>query len=122
MTIKDLQRIVISSSPLTESSKEMQDLQRKLRGRPFYSWDAERHKAALRPQSEVYDDAASTTLLAAGLPKKNGKEYPLFNYEFMVNKVLTEDTYLNARPPIPEEETFRKMKVNLEGTHIIKEG
>jgi hypothetical protein len=50
-----------------------------------------------------------------GLPQKNGKEYPLFDYEFMVYKALTYYSYLNNRSPTPEEEEkFRLTKIELE--------
>jgi predicted RNA-binding protein YlxR (DUF448 family) len=52
MTIKDLQRIVLESDQ-SEDSKEMQDLQRKLQGRPFYIWSSIKHAENLRKESKI---------------------------------------------------------------------
>lgn len=46
MTIKDLQRIVLSDSESNTSadSAAMQNLLRKLKDRPFYIWSNDKHK------------------------------------------------------------------------------
>jgi hypothetical protein len=95
--------------------REEVELHSKIRGRPFYGWFLEKHRAASKPTSENYGRCCFNHII--GLPKKNGKEYELFDYEFMVYKALMIDTYLNARPPTPEEEEehFMKLKIEVEG-------
>jgi hypothetical protein len=91
----------------------MQDLVRKLKDRPFYIWSKDKHNAAASPTNNSQGYCCFNHVI--GLPQKNGKEYPLFDYEFMVYKALTHYSYLNNRSPTPEEEEkFRLTKIELE--------
>src|SRR5918994_23442 len=89
MTIRDLQRIVEQEeSKLIGSNSTataaMQDLLNKLRDRPFYRWN--KYK---RDQS--FNDII-------GLPTKHGRPLPLFDYQYMIYKVLIIPNYVNSRP------------------------
>jgi hypothetical protein len=114
VTFKDLQRIILSSSKdNSEDSPQMRQLLNKLRDRPFYIWSKDKHQSIQQsPNSEFHGRCCFNDII--GLPKKNGKEFPLFDYEFMVYKTLTQDSYLNNRSPTPEEEKFRLTKIELE--------
>jgi hypothetical protein len=95
MTIKDLQRIILSSSNSTEESKEMQDLQRRLRDRPFYIWSSEKHKAS-KPNNEIKGHCCFNHII--GLPQKNGIPQPLWNYQEQIYRALMFPGYLNSFP------------------------
>jgi hypothetical protein len=80
----------------------MQDLQRKLEGRPFYIWSKEKRKLTENPNSEFYGRSDFNHII--GLPRKYDLPQPLWDYQHMIYKALTQDEYLNARSPTPEEE------------------
>ena len=105
MTIKELERLVQEYEPAADSP-QMQQLLKKVRDRPFYIWNKDKHKSAANPNSESKGFCCFNDVL--GLPKKDGKEFPLFDYEYMIYKALTQDSYLNGRSPtLEEEEKFR---------------
>ena len=83
-------------------SNEQQDLQRKLEGRPFYIWSKEKRKLTENPNSEFYGRSDFNHII--GLPRKYDLPQPLWDYQHMIYKTLTQDDYLNARSPTPEEE------------------
>jgi hypothetical protein len=80
----------------------MQDLQRKLEGRPFYIWSKEKRKLTENPNSEFYGRSNFNHII--GLPRKYDLPQHLWDYQHMIYKALTQDEYLNARSPTPEEE------------------
>jgi hypothetical protein len=87
LTFKDLQR-VIESQP----SSDHNQLQ-KLRGKAFWYWDQRRHKE----KDRVFKgDCCMQHII--GLPKKDGKEMPLFEYEKMLYNALLLPGYLNTYP------------------------
>jgi hypothetical protein len=89
VTFKDLQR-VIESQP----GQGLDQLQ-KLRGKPFWYWDKTRHKA-----SDRVTKGECCMQHIIGLPKKDGKEYPMFEYEKLLYKALLEPGYLNSNPKL----------------------
>jgi hypothetical protein len=89
VTFKDLQR-VIESQP----GQGLNQLQ-KLRGKPFWYWDKTRHKA-----SDRVTKGECCMQHIIGLPKKDGKEYPMFEYEKLLYKALLEPGYLNSNPKL----------------------
>ena len=90
MTFKDLQR-VIESHPASQQSQ----LQR-LKGKPFWFWkDVEYHRQ--RYKINKGQDCFNHLI---GLPKKNGKEYPLWDYEKELYKALMLPGYLNSSPAL----------------------
>jgi hypothetical protein len=89
VTFKDLQK-VIESQP----GQGLDKLQ-KLRGKPFWYWDKTRHKA-----SDRVTKGECCMQHIIGLPKKDGKEYPMFEYEKLLYKALLEPGYLNSNPKL----------------------
>jgi hypothetical protein len=110
MTIKDLSRIVLSStetSANSNSNKEMQQLLGRLRDKPFWIWNKnEDHE---KRRLNMMGDCCFNHII--GLPQKNGKEYPIFNYEQTVIRALMEPSYLNQRAPTEEERTLFNQKL-----------
>lgn len=90
MTFKDLQR-VIESQPGQGQINQLQ----KLRGKPFWYWDKTRRKERDRITK---GECCFNHLIS--LPKKDGKEYPLFDYEKLLYKALLEPGYLNSNPKL----------------------
>jgi hypothetical protein len=74
----------------------MQDLQRKLQGRPFYIWNSIKHRAAANPNNDVKGNCCFNHII--GLPKKNGKPQLLWDYEDQIYRALTIPGYLNSSP------------------------
>jgi hypothetical protein len=87
MTWKDLQKI-IESQPGTG----LNQLQR-LGGLAFWYWDKTRHKERDRATK---GECCFNHVIS--LPKKNGKEMPLFDYEKMLYNALRLPGYLNSDP------------------------
>ena len=75
MTFKDLQK-VIESQP----GQNLNQLQR-LRNKPFWYWDKTRHKERDRITK---GECCFNHIIS--LPKKNGIEYPMFEYEKLLYK------------------------------------
>jgi hypothetical protein len=78
MTTRELQRLMDQLEQSASTSKEMQDLQRKIRGRPFYICSAEKRKLTENPNSEFYGRSDFNHII--GLPSKKGKPQPLWDY------------------------------------------
>lgn len=70
MTLEQLKRKIQSSNTIQLSE---------LRGLPFWIWDVEEHRKADR---ETKGRCCFNHVI--GLPKKNGKEYPLFEYQKII--------------------------------------
>jgi hypothetical protein len=99
VTIKDLQRIVLSPNEQAEkftASKEMQDLQRRLRDRPFYIWSSIKHKEASNPHNDIKGWCCFNHII--GLPQKNGIPQPLWDYQNQIYRTLMQPGYLNSSP------------------------
>jgi hypothetical protein len=92
VTFKDLQRAVQSSSEDSESyNEDQQFLSSKLQGKPFWVWIRNNHKR----MSMIHKDNCCMQHII-GLPTKNGVEMPMFEYERMLYRALTEPNYLNT--------------------------
>lgn len=89
MTFKDLQKVIELQS--IEGLQQSQ-LQR-LRNKEFWYWFERRHKEVDRITK---GDCCMTHII--GLPKKDGKEMPLFEYERLLYRALVEPGYLNSHP------------------------
>jgi hypothetical protein len=88
VTFKEL-RQAIESQP----GQGLYQLQR-LRGKPFWFWkDANYHKERYR-----FNKGQCCFNHIISLPKKDGKEYPLFEYEKELYKALLLPGYLNSNP------------------------
>jgi hypothetical protein len=78
----------------------MQALLNKLRDRPFYRWNKFKN-------NQSFNDII-------GLPKRNGVPLPLFDYHYMIYKVLIIPNYVNSKPTpdltVSHSLTERKLK------------
>ena len=101
MTIKDLQRIM-QQHQTSNDSAAMQDLLNRVRGKPFYVWGSNRHNAESDPRNAIKGQCCFNHII--GLPKKHNVDQPLWDYQHIIYKALTQDEYLNQRIPTPEEE------------------
>jgi hypothetical protein len=96
VTIKDLQRIVLSSEQTAGDSPAMQDLMQKVRDRPFYIWAKEKHESYQKPNSELKGRCCFNHII--GLPLKNGKPQPLWDYQDFIYRALMLPGFLNSSP------------------------
>ena len=106
MTFKELQKLIDSQPDAnhTSSSSPKQLLLARLRDKSFWLWESIAHKQRARV-SRGYCCFNHTI----GLPRKDGIEKPLFDYEKMLYLALTQPDYLNSntgRPGIPAH-TFK---------------
>jgi hypothetical protein len=96
LTIKDLQKVIESESSSSKTAESNQILLQKLRGKPFWYWkDADYHR-----QRDRINKGQCCFNHIISLPKKNGIEYPLFEYEKMLYMALLEPGYLNSDPKL----------------------
>ena len=85
MTFKELQKLVQS-----QSSSQPIPFQR-LRDKPFWINDPIKHKS----KDRVTKGACCFNHMI-GLPKKDGKRKPMFDYEWVLYKALLQPGYLNS--------------------------
>ena len=91
MTLKELQRLVQSSQSQQGGEGQSQKLRIKLERKPFWEWDYTKHKDKGKSQK---GQCCFNHII--GLPKKDGKSKPMFDYEMLLFKSLTEPAYLNS--------------------------
>jgi hypothetical protein len=89
VTFKDLQKAIQSLSGPEQSSYLLQ----KLRDKPFWYFDASRHKEKDRSGK---GECCFNHII--GLPRKDGVKKPLFDYEGVLFKALAVPGYLNNYP------------------------
>ena len=87
MTFKDLQNAIQSSQ--TEFARNSLQLER-LRDKPFWILDPSKHRSK---DSATHGACCFNHII--GLPKKDGKRKPMFDYEAMLYKALLQPGYLN---------------------------
>jgi hypothetical protein len=95
VTIKDLQRVMQEHENAADSVA-MQDLQRRLEGRPFYIWNSVKHKSASNPYCELKGRCCFNHII--NLPTKNGIPQPLWDYQDQIYRALMIPEYLNSSP------------------------
>nr|MDP9288889.1 hypothetical protein [Thermoproteota archaeon] len=83
MTIKDLQKLISEKQREGVTSSELTNIVEQIRNKPFWIWDLEEHK-----QAYTQYNGACCWNHVVGLPKKNGVEKPMFNYEKLVYDAL----------------------------------
>jgi hypothetical protein len=84
VTFKELQKLVQS-----QSSLEQPQLLQRLRGKPFWIWDQQQHK-----QEDIKTKGDCCFNHIIGLPTKEGKEKPLFDYQkLLYDSLLIPDFY-----------------------------
>jgi hypothetical protein len=89
LTFQDLQKLVQSEAGQTNNI----NLQAKLQGKGFWYWHPSKHK-----QIDKIDNGNCCFNLIIGLPRKEGMEKPLFDYELILYKALMQQGYLNSYP------------------------
>jgi hypothetical protein len=90
VTIKELQKL-IESQP-DHNNPEQSKLER-LRDKAFWHWDRGEHKEKDRTYK---GDCCFNHII--GLPRKDGKEMPLFDYQKLLYNALMLPDYLNSYP------------------------
>jgi hypothetical protein len=113
MTIKDLQRIVLTSEQSkTEDSPAMKEL--------LFWWIGNENEQMWR-HKQTNGSCCFNRII--GLPKKNGVEKPFFNYQRNIYKALFVPSFINFRPPTSEEETkYQRLLIDAELKSQSKEG
>jgi hypothetical protein len=91
VTIRDLQKVV-ESQPDYNTPQQQSQLER-LRGTAFWHWDRTEHKEKDR---KYKGDCCFNHII--GLPRKDGKRKPLFDYEGMLFRALLKPGYFNSYP------------------------
>ena len=93
MTFKDLQKVIESQPSLQQNESA------KLRGKSFWYWDQTRHKERDRATK---GECCFNHIIS--LPKKDGIEKPLFDYEKLLYNALLLPGYLNSNPRFHSDE------------------
>jgi hypothetical protein len=88
VTFKDLQKAIQSQQSGPEQSLQ---LLQKLRDKPFWISDPSKHKEKDRSGKGI---CCFNHII--GLPKKDGKRKPMFDYEGIIYKALLQRGYLNS--------------------------
>jgi hypothetical protein len=89
VTFKDLQKLVQVEAGQNQSL----NLQAKLQGKAFWYWDRVEHK-----DRDRLNKGSCCFNHIIGLPRKDGIEKPLFDYELILYKALMQQGYLNSYP------------------------
>ena len=123
MTIKDLQRIVLTDSDnqSSEDSPAMKEFLKRVYQKPFWLWNKTGGHEERRKSTN--NQCCFNHILPAGPPKKNGVNQPFWDYQYSVFKSLFDPTYLNLRPPTEEErEKYNRLMVEAELMAQSKKG
>ena len=100
MTFREWQKLLDreqSAATEKEDSPAMRQLINKCYNVPFYHWGkVSHHKADPNLVCNCFNKII-------GLPIKGGKEYPLFDYEYMIFRALIEAAFLNTRNATDDE-------------------
>jgi hypothetical protein len=96
VTFRDLQRLVQSQEDDNDTAANnnrslLSSLVSKLQGKPFWIWEKEDHKWV-----DKTDKGNCCFNHIIGLPRKDGVEKPLFDYEKILYKALVEPGYINS--------------------------
>jgi hypothetical protein len=105
LTFKDLQKLVQSQSSTSEQNK----LSEKLRNKPFWIWNVKEHKLE---DIKTKGDCCFNHII--GLPKKNGTDKPLYDYEKIIFDSLSSSIIIsNNVTPTPTPTTSRNYNKHL---------
>jgi hypothetical protein len=88
MTFSELNKR-IKASVLTEQHPQQTKFFEQLKGKPFWYWNVERHRTA-----DIASGGKCCFNHMIGLPEKNGRQLPLFDYERQVYHELRKSKYL----------------------------
>ena len=100
----------------------MQQLLRRLRDKPFWIWDRDGNSPEhLRHRQLNNGNCCFNHTI--GLPSKNGKGQPLWDYQKQIYKALFTPSFINYRSPTPEEEEkYRRLLMEAELKSQSKKG
>ena len=96
MTFKDLQKLVQS-----QSGPEQSQLLQRLRDKPFWIWAQQQHR-----QEDIKTKGDCCFNHIIGLPRKENKEKPLFDYQKLLYDSLLIPDFYN-----PQQHTFKHKHV-----------
>jgi hypothetical protein len=85
VTFKDLKKKV----SITHEIQQQTRLFDRLRDKPFWIWNVEQHK-----QLDIQNNGDCCFNHVIGLPKKNGLEKPIFDYEKIIFDVLQSHSHV----------------------------
>jgi hypothetical protein len=86
VTFKDLQKLVQS-----QSNEEQNQLLTRLKDKPFWIWNKKQHR-----QEDIKSKGECCFNHIIGLPRKDGIDKPLFDYEMMLYDALFVPKYYNS--------------------------
>src|SRR5215207_1267445 len=109
MTFKDLQKLVQS-----QSGPEAQLLQR-LRDKPFWINSEKEHKERDRTSK---GDCCFNHII--GLPRKDGIEKPMFDYERFLYDALMRPGFMNNRTPSGSDQYYHRVYDNYQEARKIQ--
>jgi hypothetical protein len=94
VTFKELQKL-IESQPDNPQHSELE----RLRDKAFWHWDRGEHK-----QKDITYKGGCCFNHIIGLPRKDGKRKPLFDYEGILYRALSIPGYLNSYPRVKSKD------------------
>jgi hypothetical protein len=96
VTFRDLQKVIES-----HTGPEQSQLLQRLRNKPFWIWSETEHKVKDRIHK---GDCCFNHII--GLPRKDGIQKPMFDYERLLYDALIRPGYMNNSPrPTSDSET-----------------
>jgi primosomal protein N' len=111
VTFKDLQKLVRSQ----QSGLEQVQLLQILRDKPFWIWDQKQHK-----QEDIKTKGDCCFNHIIGLPKKENKEKPMFDYEkLLYDSLLVPDFYNSLQHIFKQKHLWVKKATGLGVTEFF---
>jgi hypothetical protein len=101
LTFKDLQKIVRS-----QSGPEQSKLLQRLRDKPFWIWDPKQHKSE---DIKTKGDCCFNHII--GLPRKDGIEKSIFDYEKLLYNSLLIPEFYNLQNITLKKSTYGSRKL-----------
>jgi hypothetical protein len=101
VTFKDLQKAIQSQSQSVDQSNLS-----KLRNKPFWILDPSKHRSK---DNATHGACCFNHII--GLPKKDGKRKPLFDYENHLYRALLDPSYIKSNPSKPTSNIAHRFKV-----------
>jgi hypothetical protein len=111
VTFKDLQKLVQS-----QSGPEQSQILQRLRDKPFWIWDQKQHK-----QEDIKTKGDCCFNHIIGLPKKENKEKPMFDYEkLLYDSLLVPDFYNSLQHIFKQKHLWVKKATGLGVTEFYQ--
>jgi hypothetical protein len=125
MTWKEARRRMQSEQQQSteELNPAMIQLLQQVRNKPFFDWFAKDHKQILNANATIGRKCYCFNCQFGWPTKKNGKKYPLFDYELQVFRALAEPSFINARKATEEDDRwYEEQKKLIEEMTTSKKG